>query len=123
MLGHLQRLVPTSRPLALVLALCALALGGLVLTPSPANAASANASGTVATGNPTYKPANPVTCVPGSEARPYVVVKATLKGAAGSTLNITVKPNGFQAHLAVYQGAFLPENSPVNCFGAVVSPT
>ena len=124
MLGHLRRFTPSSRPLALLLALCALALGALVLTPSPANAASANASGTVGVGNPTYRPVNPGTCVPGSETRPYAVVQARLNGTAASTLNVTVTPNGFRAQVTIYQGVFLPENSQVNCFDhPVLSPS
>lgn len=99
-------------------AVTAISLGLLAVTPSAAMAAESVTSGTVAPSSPTYVH-NDDPCSAGSEATHYSVIRARLVGPAASTLTVTVTPDDFTANLGVYQGVFLPDQPIVNCFRTV----
>lgn len=94
--------------------------------PSIASAATSSVSSSITTAEPTYthnvtRSSDNYPCAAGSAVTHYRVIAARLVGTEASTLSATLTSTGFNGHLGIYDGGFMPEAPVVNCMGNSVS--
>lgn len=86
----------------------------MIAAPSVASAAGSSINATITANQPTYTHMTDP-CVNGNQTTHYRIIQARIVGTSASVLSATLNPNGFRAHLGVYDAAFMPDVPIVNC--------